>query len=107
MIGSQPAIRAAASCREFFHNIRRCGLPEPPLVVSDGALGMIRAIEKCLPRTARQRCHARKVRNLQSKVPEDLWPEFNARAARLLSASLAGASVKASHSSGSCRIPSA
>jgi len=68
---------------------------------------MIRAIEECLPRTARQRRLARKVCNLQSKAPEDLWPEFNARAARLLSASLAGASVKASHSSGSCRIPSA
>src|SRR6266478_9298115 len=39
---------------------------------------MIRAIEECLPRTARQCCLAHKVRNLQSKVPEDLWPEFNA-----------------------------
>jgi transposase-like protein len=39
---------------------------------------MMRAIEECLPRTARQRCLAHKVRNLQSKVPEDLWPEFNA-----------------------------
>ena len=73
-----------AMSREFFHEIRRRGLPDPLLVVSDGAPGMIRAIEECLPRTARQRCFAHKVRNLQSKVPEDLWPEFNARAVRLL-----------------------
>jgi putative transposase len=51
---------------------------------------MIRAIEGCLPRTARQRCLAHKVRNLQSKVPEDLWPEFN-RAVRLLQGGLASA----------------
>jgi len=48
------------------------------------------------------RCLAHKVRNLQSKVPEDLWPEFNARAVRLQAAS-----VKDSHSSSSCRIPAA
>ena len=42
---------------------------------------MIRAIEECLPRSIRQRCLAHKMRNLQSKIPEDLWPEFKARSA--------------------------
>jgi putative transposase len=60
--------------------MRRRGLPDPLLVVSDGAPGMIRAIEECLPRSLRQRCLAHKMRNLQSKVPEDVWPEFKARA---------------------------
>jgi putative transposase len=32
------------------------------------------------PRSARQRCLAHKLRNLQSKAPEDQWPEFKARA---------------------------
>jgi transposase-like protein len=32
------------------------------------------------PRALRQRCLVHKMRNLQSKVPEDLWPEFKARA---------------------------
>ena len=68
-----------ASCREFFQDMRRRGLPDPLLVVSDGAPGMIRAIEECLPRSLRQRCLAHKMRNLQSKVPEDVWPEFKAR----------------------------
>ena len=70
-----------ASCREFFHDLRRRGLPDALLVASDGAPGMIRAIEECLPRSMRQRCLAHKMRNLQSKVPEDVWPEFRARAA--------------------------
>jgi transposase-like protein len=69
-----------ASCREFFQDMRRRGLPDPLLVVSDGAPGIIRAIEECFPRSARQRCLAHKMRNLQSKVPDDVWPEFHARA---------------------------
>ena len=69
-----------ASCREFFQDMRRRGLPDPLLVVSDGAPGVIRAIEECFPRSLRQRCLAHKMRNLQSKVPDDIWPEFQARA---------------------------
>ncbi|MEW6125402.1 MAG: IS256 family transposase [Pseudomonadota bacterium] len=69
-----------ASCREFFHDLRRRGLSDPLLVVSDGAPGLIRAIEECFPRAARQRCLVHKMRNLQCKVPEDVWPEFKARA---------------------------
>jgi transposase-like protein len=69
-----------ASCREFFQDMRRRGLPDPLLVVSDGAPGLIRAIEECFPRALRQRCLAHKLRNLLSKVPEDVWPEFKARA---------------------------
>lgn len=69
-----------ASCKEFFQDLRRRGLPDPLLAVSDGAPGVIRAIEECFPRSARQRCLAHKMRNLQSKVPEDVWPEFKTRA---------------------------
>src|SRR5438094_7206937 len=69
------------SCREFFRDMRRRGLPDPLLVISDGAPGIIRALEECFPRALRQRCLAHKMRNLASKVPEDLWPEFKARAA--------------------------
>ena len=35
-----------------------------------------RAIEECLPRSVRQRCLVHKMRNLESKVPENRWPEF-------------------------------
>jgi transposase-like protein len=69
-----------ASCREFFQDLRRRGLPDPLLVASDGAPGLLRAIEECFPRSQRQRCLAHKMRNLQSKVPDDVWPEFHVRA---------------------------
>ena len=59
--------------------MRTRGLGDPVLVVSDGAPGIIRAIEECFPRSARQRCLAHRMRNLAVKVPTDLWPEFKAR----------------------------
>jgi putative transposase len=40
---------------------------------------MIRAIEECFPRSPRQPCLVHKLRSLQSKMPEDEWPEFRAR----------------------------
>jgi putative transposase len=61
--------------------MRARGLGDPLLVVSDGAPGIIRAIEECFPRSARQRCLAHRMRNLAVKVPTDLWPEFKARVA--------------------------
>jgi transposase-like protein len=43
-----------ASCKAFFQDMRRRGLPDPLLVASDGAPGMIRAIEECFPRAHRR-----------------------------------------------------
>ncbi len=65
--------------RAFFQDMRARGLGDPLLVVSDGAPGIIRAIEECFLRSARQRCLAHRMRNLAVKVPTDLWPEFKAR----------------------------
>src|SRR6476469_3296157 len=59
--------------------MRARGLGDPLLVVSDGAPGVIKAIETCFPRSARQRCLAHRRRNLAAKVPEDQWPELKAR----------------------------
>ena len=67
--------------RAFFQDMRVRGLGDPLLVVSDGAPGIIRAIEECFPRSARQRCLAHRMRNLAMKVPTDLWPEFKTRVA--------------------------
>ena len=53
---------------------------DPLLVASNGAPGMVKAIETCFPRSARQRCLARRLRNLAAKVPNDRWPDFKARA---------------------------
>jgi putative transposase len=45
-----------------------------------GAPGIIKAIEICFPRAARQRCLAHRMRNLAVKLPQDVWPEFKVRA---------------------------
>ena len=63
----------------FFEDMKRRGLNDPLLVTSDGAPGIIKAIEICFPRAARQRCLAHRMRNLVVKVPEDVWPEFKVR----------------------------
>ena len=69
----------AETVSAFFQDMRTRGLGDPLLVVSDGAPGIIKAVETCFPRSARQRCLAHRLRNLAAKVPEDLWPEFKAR----------------------------
>ena len=64
----------------FFEDMKARGLKDPLLVTSDGAPGIIKAIEVAFPRAERQRCLAHRMRNLAAKVPEDVWPEFKARA---------------------------
>ena len=76
MAGSKEDVETV---RAFFQDLRGRGLGDPLLVVSDGAPGIIRAIEECFPRSARQRCLAHRMRNLAVKVPTDLWPEVKAR----------------------------
>jgi len=48
----------AETVSAFFQDMRARGLGDPLLVVSDGAPGIIKAIETCSPRSARQRCLA-------------------------------------------------
>lgn len=70
----------AETVSAFFQDMRARGLGDPLLVVSDGAPGIIKAIETCFPRSERQRCLAHRMRNLAVKMPEDVWPEFKLRA---------------------------
>ena len=69
----------AETVTAFFEDMKMRGLVDPLLVTSDGAPGIIKAIEVCFPRAARQRCLAHRVRNLAAKVPEHVWPDFKAR----------------------------
>ena len=68
-----------ASCTAFFEDLKRRGLADPLLVVTDGAPGLIRAVETCFPRALRQRCLVHRLRNLRSRAPESLWAEIAAR----------------------------
>lgn len=67
-------------CREFLEDLKRRGLEDPLLAATDGAPGLMRAVEECLPTALRQRCLAHKMRNLMGKLPEDAQGEFKAAA---------------------------
>lgn len=69
-----------ASCTAFFEDLKRRGLADPLLVITDGAPGLIRAVETCFPRALRQRCLVHRLRNLHSKAPDSQWPEIAIRA---------------------------
>jgi transposase-like protein len=67
-------------CREFIEEMQRRGLSAPLLVATDGAAGLIRAVEDGFPPALRQRCLAHKMRNIAAKLPEDIRAKFQAAA---------------------------
>ena len=56
--------------REMGRGLIRRGLRAPDLVVSDGAPGLIRAIEELWPDADRQRCTVHRLRNIDAKLPQ-------------------------------------
>jgi len=84
LLGLLPGTKEeTASCRDVLWDLKARGLRDPFLVVTDGAPGLIRAVQEVLPRSLRQRCLAHKMRNLRNKVPEERWREIGP-AARLV-----------------------
>jgi len=69
-----------ASCRDFLRDLKNRNLCDPLLACSDGAPGLMRALEEAFPRSLRQRCLAHKMRNLEAKVPLEKWPEVKSAA---------------------------
>jgi putative transposase len=67
-------------CRAFFQDMKRRGLGDPVMVVTDGAPGLIRAVEECFPISLRQRCLVHRMRNLAAKLSEDVQEAFKAAA---------------------------
>jgi putative transposase len=57
--------------KEFFRNMIARGLRMPLLVISDGAPGLIKAIDECFPKSKRQRCLVHKLRNIANKLPKE------------------------------------
>jgi putative transposase len=55
---------------DFLRGMVQRGLWVPVLITTDGAPGLIRAVEEVFPRSLRQRCLAHKVRNITDKVPK-------------------------------------
>lgn len=64
------------SWKDFFRNMINRGLRIPLLVISDGAPGLIRAIEECYPKSKRQRCLVHKLRNIANKLPKNVICEI-------------------------------
>ncbi len=55
---------------EFLRGMAKRGLRQPLLVISDGAPGLIGAVEIVLEKSLRQRCLIHRCRNLVAKVPK-------------------------------------
>ena len=60
---------------DFLADLKDRGLPCPLLVISDGAPGLIAAVEQAFPRALRQRCLIHRARNVLAKVPAGMQAE--------------------------------
>lgn len=60
---------------EFVDSLADRGLRAPLLVISDGAAGLVSAIERNFPHSLRQRCVIHRCRNLLAKVPKNAQEE--------------------------------
>ena len=59
---------------DHFRDLVQRGLPVPLTVTTDGAPGLIQAVETIWPEAERIRCWAHKMRNILNKVPDDHRP---------------------------------
>jgi transposase-like protein len=81
LLGLAPGTKEdTASCRDFLRDLKARNLDDPVLVSTDGAPGLIRAVEEVFPKSLRQRCLAHKMRNLEAKVPAEMWRELKGAA---------------------------
>jgi len=64
---------------DHLRDMIRRGLPLPLTVTTDGAPGLIQAVETVWPESERIRCWMHKMQNVLKKVPEDIKPELKAR----------------------------
>ena len=62
----------------FLADLGARGLACPLLVVSNGAAGLIAAMEQTMPAALRQRCLIHRARNLLAKIPKNAQAEVKA-----------------------------
>jgi|SRR5579862_309816 len=67
-----------AAWTEFFRNMVSRGLRMPTSVTTDGAPGMIKAVNVVFSRSIRMRCWFHRLSNIRSKLPGDDAPEVMA-----------------------------
>lgn len=64
------------ACMDFLRSMIKRGLRTPLTITTDGAAGLIKAVQAIWPKSKRIRCWFHKMQNLQCKVPKEAWPEF-------------------------------
>ena len=62
----------------FLRDMVRRGLRVPITVTTDGAPGLIKAVEAVFPKSLRIRCWYHRMQNFCTKVPGEIWPEIKA-----------------------------
>jgi putative transposase len=67
------------NCLAFIRDMLRRGLRTPVLVATDGAPGLISAVQQVWGKSLRQRCLAHKMRNILDKVPPAAREEIKRR----------------------------
>jgi putative transposase len=66
---------SADAWHDFLADLKDRGLASPLLIISDGAAGLISAIEQAYPRALRQRCLVHRARNILAKIPAGMQAE--------------------------------
>jgi transposase-like protein len=75
-IGLAPGTGESADAwHDFLTGLKDRGLASPLLIISDGAPGLIAAIEQAYPQALRQRCLIHRARNVLAKVPAGMQAE--------------------------------
>lgn len=64
------------SWNEFFASLKKRGLENVDLVVSDNHKGLVKAVRKCFQNTSWQRCQTHFSRNILDKTPKRLQPKM-------------------------------
>jgi transposase-like protein len=74
-IGLAPGTgESAGAWTAFLDDLKDRGLASPLLIISDGAAGLIGAIEQAFPAALRQRCIIHRARNVLAKIPAGMQP---------------------------------
>jgi putative transposase len=66
---------SADAWHDFLAGLKDRGLTSPLLIISDGAPGLISAIEQAYPQALRQRCLVHRCRNILAKIPAGMQAE--------------------------------
>lgn len=63
---------------DFLRDLVQRGLPTPLTITTDGAPGLLRAVDQVWSKSLRLRCWVHRMRNFQAKVPASRWAEVKA-----------------------------